>query len=110
MLVRHATLLRYLPSIEKRGLLFRKSQGKLPVVWLHTAAKSFWAALHTVKHHGSKIEAVVILEVDVPRTWLRRSRKGLWYCTRGHSAGAIPALGGLQRVGRRCRLKYPALG
>ena len=43
MLLRHATLARNLPSIIKAGLLTSKSQGKLPVVWLHTPAKSFWA-------------------------------------------------------------------
>jgi hypothetical protein len=49
----------------------------LPVVWLHAPAKSFWAVLHTVQRHGGRAEAVVILLVDVPRAWLRRSRKGL---------------------------------
>jgi hypothetical protein len=28
------------------------------------------------------VESTVILELDVHRSWLRRSRKGLWYCTR----------------------------
>ncbi len=82
MLVRHATLIRNLPGIERRGLLTSKSQGKLPVVWLHTPAKSFWATLHTVKRHGGRAEAVIILVVDVPRAWLRKNRKGLWYSVR----------------------------
>jgi hypothetical protein len=35
--------------------------------------------LHVVKRHGGRVESVVILEVDVPRRWLRRSaRKRLW--------------------------------
>jgi hypothetical protein len=46
MLLRHATLIRNLPGIERRGLLCCKSQGRLPVVWLHTPAKSFWATRH----------------------------------------------------------------
>ena len=25
---------------------------------------------------------VVIVEIDVPRRWLRRSKRGLWYCPR----------------------------
>jgi hypothetical protein len=37
--------------------------------------------LHTVKRHGGKVEGVVILEVDVPRSWLRRNRRRLWYST-----------------------------
>ena len=28
------------------------------------------------------VEGVVILEIDVPRRWLRRSKRGLWYCPR----------------------------
>ena len=37
--------------------------------------------LHTVKRHGGRVEDVVILEVEVPRSWLRRNRKRLWYST-----------------------------
>jgi hypothetical protein len=82
MLLRHATLARNLAGIIKAGLLTSKSQGKLPVVWMCCRAKVAWAALHTVKRHGGRIEDVVIIEIDVPRRWLRRSRRGLWYCPR----------------------------
>lgn len=82
MLIRHATPARNLAAICRAGLLTARSKGKLAVVWLHSAAKSEWAAIHTVKRHGGRVEGVVILEVDVPRSWLRRSRKGLWYSTR----------------------------
>ena len=82
MLLRHATPIRNLPGIERRGLLCSKSKGKLAVVWLHTPAKSFWATLHTVKRHAGRAEAVILLLVNVPRAWLRRSRAGLWYSVR----------------------------
>jgi RNA:NAD 2'-phosphotransferase (TPT1/KptA family) len=82
MLLRHATLARNLPSIIKAGLLTSKSEGKLPAVWLCSAAKTLWAAAHVVRRHGGRIESVVVLEIDVPRSWLRRSKKGLWYCDR----------------------------
>jgi hypothetical protein len=83
MLLRHATLARNLPSILRAGLLCSKSRGKLPVVWLHTPAKSAWATLHTVRRHGGRVESVVLIELDVPHGWLRRSsRKRLWYCPR----------------------------
>ena len=82
MLLRHATLRRNLTSIWRHGLLCSKSQGRLPVVWLHAASKSAWAALHTIKRHGGRIEGVVIIEVEVPRSWLRRARKRLWYSSR----------------------------
>jgi hypothetical protein len=35
---------------------------------------------HTVLRHGGRIENVVIIEVSVPRRWLRRSKTGLWFC------------------------------
>jgi hypothetical protein len=89
MILRHATLVRNLPGIERRGLLGRKSMGKRPVVWLHTPAKSFWATLHTVRRHGGRAEAVIILLVDVPRAWLRKNRKGLWYSVRDIPADRI---------------------
>jgi hypothetical protein len=89
MLLRHATLIRNLPGIERRGLLCGKSQGRLPVVWLQTPAKSFWATLHTIKRHGGRAEAVVILLVDVPRAWLRKNRKGLWYSVQDIPADCI---------------------
>ena len=79
MILRHATILRNLPGIQRDGLLCSKSQGRLPVVWLHSPAKSSWAVLHTVRRHGGRVEGVVIIEVDVPRAWLRRNRRRLWY-------------------------------
>jgi hypothetical protein len=82
MRVRHATLARLLPSILRGGLLCSKSQGKKPVVWLHSPALTLWGCHHTVRRHGGRVEQVVILEVTVPRSWLRRSKKGLWYCVR----------------------------
>jgi hypothetical protein len=51
-------------------------------VWVCCRAKTAWAALPTVKRHGGRVEGVVILEIDVPRHWLRRSKRGLWYCPR----------------------------
>jgi hypothetical protein len=83
MLLRHATPARNLNSILRAGLLTSKSQGRLPAVWFISPGQSSWATLHVVKRHGGRVESVVILEVDVPRSWLRRSpRKLLWYSLR----------------------------
>jgi hypothetical protein len=71
-----------LSSIRRAGLLCSKSQGRLPVVWLHAPSKSAWAMIHTIKRHGGRVENVAVLEVNVPRRWLRKSRRGLWYCRR----------------------------
>jgi hypothetical protein len=62
------------------GLLCSKSQGKKPVVWLGSAAYTLRAAAHVVRRHGGRIEQVAILEIDMPRSCLRRSKPGLWYC------------------------------
>jgi RNA:NAD 2'-phosphotransferase (TPT1/KptA family) len=82
MLLRHATPRRNLTSIKRTGLLTAKSQGRMPAVWLHSPARSAWATLHVVKRHGGRVENTVTFEVDVPRSWLRRSRKGIWYTKR----------------------------
>jgi hypothetical protein len=89
MLLRHATPIRNQSSIQRLGLLTSKSQGRRKVVWLHTASKSEWATLHTVKRHGGRVEEVVILEIDVPRTWLRRAHRGLRYSIRDIPAKRI---------------------
>jgi hypothetical protein len=89
MLLRHATPIRNLPSINKRGLLCSKSQGRRKVVWLHSASKSSWATLHTVKRHRGRVQDVVILEIDVPRAWLRRSKRGLRYSVKDVPAERI---------------------
>jgi hypothetical protein len=73
MLVQHATPARNLAGILRAGLLCSKSRGT-PAVWFHPAARSAWAVLHTVRRHGGRIESVVILEVDVPRRWLRKAK------------------------------------
>jgi hypothetical protein len=89
MLLRHATPASNLSRILQRGLLCSKSQGRLPVVWLHAPDMTTWALLHTVKRHGGRVEAVVILEADVLRSWLRPAKVGLWYCPRDIPADRI---------------------
>jgi hypothetical protein len=83
--LRHATPARNLASILLDGLLTSKSRGRFKAVWLHSPGRSHWAALHTVERHGGAIEEVVILDVQVPRAWLKRhggSVEGLWRCVR----------------------------
>jgi hypothetical protein len=79
MLLRHATPIRNLASIQRFGLLCSKSQGKKKVCWLHTVSKSSWAVLHTVRRHGGRVQDVVIIEVEVTQRALRRSKRGLRY-------------------------------
>jgi hypothetical protein len=44
-----------------------------------------WACLHVIRRHGGKAQEVVVLEIDVPRSWLQRhggAAKALWYSRR----------------------------
>ena len=98
MLVRHATLKRNLDSIRRLGLLCRKSKGKRKVVWAHAESKTAWATLHVVKRHGGRVEDVVIIEVSIPRRWLRRNRRGLWYSVKDVPPKRIRRLIGFAEV------------
>jgi hypothetical protein len=83
--LRHATPRRNLQSILRYGLLTAKSQGRYKAVWLHGAGRSEWAALHTVRRHGGRVEDVVVLEVRVPAGWLKRhggSAREMWRSVR----------------------------
>jgi hypothetical protein len=95
----HATPARNLAGIQRAGLLTTKSRGRLPAVWLCTPGKATWAALHVVHRHGGQVEGVVLLEVTVPRAWLRRApRKGLWYCRRDLRPGRIRRIWGFHEL------------
>jgi hypothetical protein len=75
----HATPARNLTSILRSGLLTSYSKGKLPAVWLVAPSRSSWGVLHVIKRHRGRVETTVVIEVDVPRSWLRRSsRRRVW--------------------------------
>jgi hypothetical protein len=78
MLLRHATPARNLSSIRARGLLTGMARGALRLVWLHTTGASRWAVPHIGRRHGVPVQDVALLEVEVPRSWVRRNRAGLW--------------------------------
>jgi hypothetical protein len=65
----------------RAGLLCGESQGRLKAVWLHNPARTVWATLHVVQRHGGRVEDVVTREIEVPRSGLRRNRRGIWYVT-----------------------------
>ena len=98
MLLRHATPARNVASILRHGLLCAKSQGRRKVVWLHAPAKSWWALIHTVERHGGRVEHVAVLEVELLRSWLRKSRKGLWYSVRDIPPDRIRGLVNFRRL------------
>ena len=98
VVLRHATPRKNLPSILRGGLLTSMSQGKLPVVWLHSPGRTSWAAMHTVKRHGGRIEGVVVIEVEVPRRVLRRHSRGLWACSEDISTDRFRKLIGFEQL------------
>jgi hypothetical protein len=75
------------PRAAARGLRFqgRGRAARQPpdqTQTLHLPGLPPLVGLHTIKRHRGRAENVVILEVDVPRRWLRRSKRGLWYSRR----------------------------
>jgi hypothetical protein len=79
---RHATLRQHLPRILVEGLDPACATGKHPLVWLHTPSRTPWAILHLMKRHRVDVADMVLLDVQVPRRWLRRAWRGLWTCNR----------------------------
>ena len=79
---RHATLRQYLPSILAEGLNPACATGTQALVWLHTPSRTPWAITHTMQRHHVARSEVVVVEVHVPRSWLRRAWRGLWTCPR----------------------------
>jgi hypothetical protein len=99
----HATLRRNLADILRDGILTAKSRGQFKAVWLHEPDKAHWAALHTVRRHGGRIEDVIVLQVCVPKAWLRRhggKAKGLWRCVRNVPVQYIRRVVGFDRLSR----------
>ena len=74
----HATPTANLDSIRREGLDPNLSKGKESLVWLHTASRREWAILHTQNRHKCEVSEVAIIEVNVPRTQLKRRWRGLW--------------------------------
>jgi hypothetical protein len=89
----HATTAGALASILRSGLLKRRSKGQKRVVWLASAWRATWACLHCVRRHGGRVESVVVLELNVPRRWLKRGPcRGLYYCDRDVPPGRVRAV------------------
>jgi hypothetical protein len=81
MVLRHATTRQRLAAIRQEGLLVACADpaAKIKGIWMYSSRHSAWAILHTIRKHGATLEDVVIVEVTVPRSQLKRFRTGLWY-------------------------------
>lgn len=66
----HATPAANVDSIIRRGLLAAMAKGNRKTVWLTQRNRRDWACAHARSRHGAGVVAVI--EVDVPRGWLRK--------------------------------------
>jgi hypothetical protein len=76
----HATGQHRVASILNNGLMPELSQTARPEIWLFTRGRRDWGREHVRQRHG--YTAVALVRVLVPRSWLKRRRKGLWSCER----------------------------
>ena len=90
MKIFHATPRANIESIKENGLLASKAKKKDKFVWLHTPSRSHWAIIHTCKNHKADWDDVAIIEIDIPRSWLKahkltiqgKGMNGFWKCNR----------------------------
>ena len=86
----HATPNSNLNSILTEGLLPAKAMKSRKFVWLHTASRSHWAILHTCRNHGVDWNDVTVIEVEIPRSWVKSHKltiqnkglNGFWKCAK----------------------------
>lgn len=74
----HTTNIQVLDAILQEGINPSKSQGKRPLIWLHTKSKIYWAILHVQKKRKVSLDEVVIIEVTISKKHLKRAWKGIW--------------------------------
>jgi len=94
--IQHATPRRNVRSIFLTGLQPGLAKGKLKAVWLHASTRTAWATSHVADRHHVAEGKVVVLTVQVPRSWLRRHSRGVWYCNRTINPRQIMSVGGLK--------------
>lgn len=85
----HATDIRNLPSIQRRGLDPAKATRRRKAVWLAAETDFGWAVKHCVVNRTLDLERVCVLAVRLPEDWVKGYRHGLFYCTRRIPPSAI---------------------
>lgn len=88
----HATELRNLASIRKRGLLPGKATRRRKAVWLAGETEERWAVKHCVQNRNCRPDEVCVLTVEVPADWVRGHRYGLFFCERVIPPGCIRSI------------------
>lgn len=99
MKIYHATDKKNLPGIERGGLRADMASGKMPAVWgVHRDAMDD-AVLHAANKRRVAIKDIVILELTVPDSWVKRfSRPGYFYVKRDVCPERIRVYGRLSLV------------
>jgi len=101
MLLRHTTLIRNLSAIMRQGCSARSPKAGLKgrlvarslqeLVGGHARCRAPRGTYRSRRDRGNRC---------TPRSWLRRSRKGLWYCTQDIPADRIRRLFGFVELAR----------
>ena len=50
----------------------------MQVCWFHTQSKLAWSLIHIAKHQKVCVNDMVAIELWIPRSWIRRKRRGIW--------------------------------
>lgn len=94
----HATLRPRTGSIDRLGLLTRFARGARRAVWAVTRSQVSWAILHVADRHAARIQDVVVYEIDVPRRWATRWRRGGWWIGRDVPPGRFRGVTTMREV------------
>ena len=95
-----------LPSIMESGLDPSLATGKRQAVWFLSPSLEGWGLVHTIakpRAKGRTIQDHIVLEVNIPRSWLKRYRRGIWYCERVVPSSRIAVI----KNGEHIAMNYP---
>lgn len=98
----HATDVRNLASIMKRGLLPGKATRRRKAVWLAPEAAARWTVRHCMVNRELDFDRIAVLTVRVPAAWVKGFRHGLFYCTRPIPPAAVLRVTRYKAVEEEC--------
>ena len=74
----HVTHRHLRASIARAGLCPSCARGS-PRVWLAARQRVAWAMSHVAESHGWKITDLIVIVVIVPRSWMHRARRMVYW-------------------------------
>lgn len=78
----HASFEANRESLVAKGVDVAFSKGACRRVWFHKPFLRKWAVKHVCKRHKGKPSDVIVLCVQIPDSWLKKYRDGVYYCER----------------------------